>query len=190
MRLTRIVLAVLTLYFAAGAARAAPLTDDQIRGYAASLAAVERLVEGYEKAGTLDWNEEAFKPRPGEDWSPMSEVVAEMKGMEFYNEFVAILDEHGFDSAEQWGDVGDRVTKAMVAIQMQDESPEIEAEMAEALRQIDESPDLSPDQKAMMRESMQGAYAMIETMANAPPEDIEAVRPHMPTLIEVMNAQE
>lgn len=182
--------AVLAACLAFTAAHAAALTADQIEGYAASLPAIEKLVEAREAEGALDWDEEGFKPQPGQPWNPMSGVVAEMQGMALYDDFVDILEAHGFDSAEQWGAVGDRVTRAMVAIQMEGERDQIDAEMAEALRQIEESPDLSPDQKAMMRESMQGAYEMIESMADAPPEDIEAVRPHMPALIEVMEAED
>lgn len=47
-------------------------------------------------------------------------------------------------------------------------------------------PHMTPEQKEAMRQMMGGAMANIESMTNAPPVDIEAVRPHLDALNQAM----
>jgi hypothetical protein len=174
----------------AGLVHAAPLTDEQITGFAASLPEVEALVEEHEAAGGVSWNDEALQPRPGQIWAPMSGAVGEMQSMPYYDDFLAIIGEHGFDDADEWGAIGDRITRAMMALQLAQEDPEFEADMAAALEELEANPDLTPEQKAMMREALGAAMQVVQTAADAPAEDVEAVRPHMDAIMVAMDDED
>jgi len=186
MRLSTTLFVTAGLAFA-GLVHAADLTDAQIKGFADSLPEVEKVLDEYEAAGGPAWDNEEMMPRAGETWAPMSGAVAEMKGKPYYDDFVGVVDRHGFDSAEQWGEIGDRITRAMVALELEGEEPEMRAEMEAAIAQIDGNPNLSPEQKAMMRRSMEAAAGVLKSASEASPEDVEAVRPHQEMLSRAMD---
>ncbi len=86
-----------------------------------------------------------------------------------------IIRDQGYDSVGEWASDGDRVIRALMALEQQDQ-PDMRAEMEEALREIEESPHMSDEQKAMMREQME---AQMETFSgffdDVPESDIRAV---------------
>ena len=186
MRLSSNLFAIVALALA-GIAHAERLTDARIEGFAASLPEVEKLVDAYEAGGGRTWDDERLLPKAGEDWAPMSGAVAEMAGQPYYEDFLGVIKGHGFDSAEQWGEVGDRITRAMVALELKEEEPDMRADMEAAIAQIEGNPNLSPEQKAMMRQSMVAAAGILEAASDASPEDVAAVEPHREMLSEVMD---
>jgi len=189
MHPSKTLFAVTGLAFA-GLVHAAALTDAQIKGFADSLPEVEKVVDEYEAAGGPAWENDEMMPRAGETWAPMSVAVAEMKNKPYYDDFVDVVERHGFDSAEEWGEVGDRITRAMVALELEEEDPEMRAEMDAAIAQIESNPNLSPEQKAMMRRSMEAAAGVLKAASEASPEDMEAVRPHQEMLSRAMDDED
>ena len=173
-----------------GLVHAAPLTDAQIKGFADSLPVIGKVIDAYEAEGGTTWDDQEMMPKAGETWSPMSKAVAEMQGQPYFDDVMDLMQRYGFDSATEWGEVGDRITRAMVALELNEEDPEMRAEMDAAIAQIEGNPNLSPEQKAMMRRSMETAAAVLKAASDASPEDMEAVRPHQEMLSKAMDDED
>src|SRR5690606_14835829 len=102
-------------------------------------------------------------PQSGEPLQPYTrslEYLRDEQG-EAYEAMGDIVEEHGFESLEQWAGIGDRVMVAWLALQM--EGNEVGAITPEMLDQV-------PPQ---MRPQIERMLAMMEAVSNAPPEDIE-----------------
>lgn len=96
-----------------------------------------------------------------------------------------IISRHGFSDGDHWASVGARIVQAYAALEMGDASGDYRQEMEEQLREIDNSPHLTPEQKQMMRQQMAQAMQMMEEMSNAPPQDVAAVRANRSRLARV-----
>lgn len=170
--------------------QAETLSDDNIRAFIASMKDAQTLSDKYE--GTDQWpdtDSEDMKSMP--DMSRLfSDGVEKMKDYPAYDQFEDMVENHGFDSPEQWALVGDRVFHAMMAIEMKGENPNMSQDMADAMAEIENNPDMTAEQKAQMKAMMSGAMGMVKSATNAPQADINAVRPHMGALRTVMNSEE
>lgn len=113
--------------------------------------------------------------------TPISNLVKGIRRAGKGGEFSAVIADHGFSSADRWGTLGDRVMKAYMTLELS-EHGDPRAEMSGNLAELQSSPHLSDAQKQQMMGMMQGALMMLDLMANAPPEDVEAVRPHKKAL--------
>lgn len=88
-----------------------------------------------------------------------------------------VASRHGFSDAGEWADVGARITRAMMALHMAEAAPEMDAEMEQAMRELDESPHLSEQQRDAIRQQMQQAMGMVSQMTSDVPEsDLAVVR--------------
>lgn len=172
----------LTLSLASFNARAENLSDSTIQAFIATMQDTRTLQEKYENTdGWPDPNSEDMDSMP--DMSRLfSDGVERMEGTPAYNEFGNMVEKRGFDSLEDWASVGDRVFGAMVAIEMKGENPGAQGELAEAMAEIENNPDMSAQQKAQMRSMMGAAMGVTKMADNVPAADIEAVRPHMEAL--------
>ncbi len=180
-------LSVALLAAAPALAAGAPLTDELIKGYAASIPEVDKMMDKYKDTEAFDFQRDDFEPSAGEDWAPISTAAEGIKRSAASDDFLSVIRQHGFDSIDQWGDVGDRVTRAMVAIQVEEDSPNARAEMERAMAELEASEELSPEQKEMMRGQLEMAMGVMKSVSNAPEADVEAVRPHMPMLRDLMD---
>lgn len=105
----------------------------------------------------------------------MQQLMADMARQ--HSEVQAILRRHGFDDSNRWAEISGRIFSAFYALQMQAQSPEMQQQMAEALREIDQSPHLDEAQKAQMRAAMKQQMAiMAEAVPDVPEGDLQAVR--------------
>lgn len=153
------------------------LTDQTIRSFISSLEALQGMEDDYDELAT----EENDGEMP--DMSRIfSSSVEEMKGRDMYNELEDVVQQHGFSSPEQWGEIGDRIFHAWGALEMGKQSGDMNQEMARAMEEIDNNPHMSEAQKQQMREMMGGAMSAVEQAANAPEADKQAVRPHIEAL--------
>lgn len=171
----------LSLLFATGGAAADRLTDEKIRAFINTLEQAETL------EGDLD-QLNAEQPGSGNpsdmpDFSTLfSDSVNNMRGHEAYDRMEDIVEDNGFDSMEEWGATGDRVFRAWMAIEMESQHPQMSREMAAAMEEINNNPNLSEAQKEQMRSMMGGASAAMESARQAPEADKQAVRPHAQAL--------
>lgn len=173
---------LLLLLMTAGQVNAAALTDSQVRDFIASLPAFQQLAD--EKAMPVDQLEE--EQTEFDFTSPISSALQGMQGGPEYAEFNSLVKQHGFSSLEQWGGVGDKVFRAFMALELAQETSGMEGEMAQALREIEQNPHLSAEQRAQMKQMMTGSMQMMQAIHEAPAADIDAVRPHLPQLRQVI----
>ncbi|GGY61348.1 hypothetical protein [Marinobacter zhanjiangensis] len=111
--------------------------------------------------------------------SPLSSAIPALEQFpEARKHLEKTVTEHGFDSVEDWANVGDRIILAQIAISMQDMSAE-ERAMSEEMMSADYGEDMPEYMKERAREMAAGARAMRSAAEAVPPEDIEAVRPFM-----------
>ncbi len=100
-----------------------PLTEDQARRFAASLAGVKELTDKLKaeesEAVVID-----MAPADGEPFEPYSKAMRNLAENypEEHEAFEKVLKPHGFDTTE-WGAVGDRVIIAYMAVKMDEENP-------------------------------------------------------------------
>lgn len=91
-----------------------------------------------------------------------------------------IVAKHGFGSLGGWGEIGDQVMQAYVALNMEGEDMAGQrAEMDAARAEIMASTEMSAAQKKMMLDMLGSAGAMAEQAGQADPDDVAAVRPHL-----------
>lgn len=164
-----------------------PLTEPKVRGFISSLAELQTMEEEFADL-TGDLGEEAGDAGMPDLSSIMSDSVRQFRDHPAYDRLDEVVSRHGFDSPEDWGATGDRVFMAWMAIQMQGQRPGIQQEMAQALAEIDNNPNLTAAQKEQMRALMGGAVVAMEQIGQAPEEDIRAVRPHAAELRAITEA--
>lgn len=162
-------------------ASASTLSDAQVRAFIASMPDIQALGERYPDLEDVDDDDDDIDMA-----NPMSSGIAKLRGHEAYGPLTQIVKRHGFSSPEQWGQVGDRVIRALLAITMDESPSSSKAEMAEALKQIDENPNLSAEHKDELKKMMSGGMQMMQSVSEVPPADIKTVRPHLAELQRVM----
>ncbi|EON92247.1 hypothetical protein MARLIPOL_11511 [Marinobacter lipolyticus SM19] len=180
---------VVTLLFTTSTLAADRLTNEKVRAFISTLQEAETLDDDFDQL-----NEQmpgSGNPSEMPDFSSIfSDSVNQMRGHEAYNRMEGIVKENGFDSMEEWGATGDRVFQAWMAIEMEDQHPQMARKMAAAMDEINNNPNLSEAQKEQMRAMMGGATAAMESARQAPESDKQAVRPHMQALRAVTESGE
>jgi hypothetical protein len=174
-------MALLLFVFVAQASSPA-LTDAQIRGFIASMPDIQALGDQYPDIGDDEDDDDDVNFA-----SPISSGIAKLRGHEAYAPLTRLVKQHGFSSPEQWGLVGDRVIRAFLATTMDETSASSRAQMAETLRQIDDNPGLSAEQKADMKQMMSGGMSFMQSLDKVPAADIKAIRPHLAELQRAMH---
>ena len=109
---------------------------------------------------------------------PFSSALGSMQGHQAYNEILGVIRGNGFADADQWALIGDRVMKAYIGLRMEAQQPEYNAQIQQAMQQIQNS-DMSAEQKQMMMQMMQGSSQAMANFQNVPDADKQAVKPHL-----------
>lgn len=175
--------AVLGLFALAGLAHAGALTDAQIRNFISSMAELQVLSDKYEGEFEDRLQEEDFQ-----DWNTIfSRSLEKVKDHEMYGEIQQIVRANGFSDTDEYGQVGDRIFRAMMAHEMGQQAAQMRADMAQALADIENSPNMNAAQKQQMKEMMRSSMGMMESAGDAPEEDIRALAPHIDELKNVMD---
>lgn len=88
-----------------------------------------------------------------------------------------LMQRHGFEDAQAWARTSNRIFNAFYALEMERMAPEMERERQQALRDLEESPHLTEEQKAQMREALeQQKQIMADAVPEVPEQDLQAVR--------------
>lgn len=190
MRVFHVAVLTVVAVFASVAAQAADLSPDEIKRWAESTGSVQKWAEKHAPAVKNQMN--ATRPPHAGGMTlpppmtpeqmealatPISNMVKGVRAAGMGGEFSTIIAGHGFSNADRWGTLGDRVMKAYMTLELS-EHGDPKAEMAETMAELQNNPHMSDAQKQQMMAMMQGSMMMMDLMANAPPEDVEAVRPH------------
>lgn len=158
------------------------LTGSEVQRFVASLPEVQRLADLIPEAELPEVDESAEL-----DLShPMSSTVQSLRGHAEYDRFSAVAKQHGFSSLEQWGQTGDRVLRAYLALEMEQQVPGMQAEMARALQEIEQNPHFSPEQREQMKQILTSSLKTMDSVGEAPAADLEVVRPHLAELRRAM----
>ena len=180
------IIAVIGFFFfsASGLAFAndAPLTEDQARKFAQSLEPVNELGREMEAEGKTGEVQFDTRPKAGEKFRPYSKAVESLQKNypAELNRLEKAVRPFGF-SAPEWARIGDRVIVAYLALEMDDEDPRT----AEMMAEMDQSMlDMMPPE---MRPQLEAAFAMMETVRNAPEADKQVVAKVKPELDAVLD---
>jgi hypothetical protein len=151
------------------------LTGDEVEHFLNTLEKLGELPELQSEPPTQpsDMNAAELEARMK---APFSASLEEMRGHEQFGEGLAIMKSEGFEDETEWASVGDRVMHAYAALQMEGKEPDMDAQMAKAMKELEAS-DLPEEMKQKMRDAMTISKGMVESMADVPPGDIEAIRP-------------
>lgn len=165
-------------------AHAETLTDNTIRAFITTLEKAQALAPEFEELDD-EHNAESI------DLSRVfSSSVEELKGEEAYGQLEDLVQNNGFKNLNEWAATGDRIYGAWMAIEMADQSPGINQEMKSAMAELENNPNMSNQQKAQMRSMMEAALGVTKMASEAPPADIEAVKPHVKALQAATNDAE
>lgn len=108
--------------------------------------------------------------------APFSASLGEMRKSEGYDELVATVKRHGFDSVEQWAAVGDRSMRAYLAAKMETEMPKMDAQMEKLRGQLAQS-GMSMDQQKAMMKMMDASSQTLSAFQDVPEADKSAIAP-------------
>jgi|GEM_PF-1662333 len=159
--------AALLLLFAAPPVHA--LDGGTIDRWMDAMSAIQKWSEGQEEEMEM---EDALEEQGGFDFGRMM-----ARSMRQNAELSRIIQRHGFRSPDAWGEASGRIFNAFAALQMEKHAPEMEQQMAEALRRLDENPHMTAEQKAQMRQQMQQQMGAMPAFAGEVPEaDLRAVK--------------
>ncbi|ABI57111.1 hypothetical protein ACN2MM_09565 [Alkalilimnicola ehrlichii MLHE-1] len=108
---------------------------------------------------------------PGEFGRVMAEAARQHAAVQ------ELMQRHGFEDAQAWARTSNRIFNAFYALEMERMAPEMERERQQALRDLEESPHLTEEQKAQMREALeQQKQIMADAVPEVPEQDLQAVR--------------
>lgn len=128
-------------------------------------------------------NQDSFEGMP----TDVAAMVAPVKAAGLYGELEDQVQKHGFSSVEKWADTTLRIFKAFANTQMSTAMQGVDIQAQ--IDQIANNPNLSAEQKKQMIDMMKNSLGMVQQMANAPAEDVAAVKPYIGQLMEVIDAQ-
>lgn len=150
-------------------AYAEALTSDQVGRFIASMRELEALGDKYQdsKRRKIDRNR------------PLSSGLEQMQGKgPEYAALGQLAASHGFASAEQYADVGDRTVQAYSHSASNRTPEEIETLYQEGVARIKKNPSLSDEHKEGVLRGMEKAHKRNTQARAAAEKDFVAVRPH------------
>lgn len=189
-RLRPVLLTIICLFALSPlSAHAEALTDQTIRAFISSLEELQSIEDEFPELTDDLSDEEDAAEMP--DFSRLfSSSVEKMEGHDMHDRLEEVVQQHGFSSPEEWGRTGDRIFQAWSALELGEQSGQVNQEMAKAMEEIDNDPHMSEAQKQQMREMMGGAMSAYKQAASAPEADKQAVRPHVQALRGVTESDE
>lgn len=189
LRVTRLAVLAWSLFWA-GAAAADSLSGSDIENFIDSLVELNSMEDEFADL-ELDMERQADENEVNmPDFEHLiSGSISKIEDHPSFDKFRDVIEDNGFDSPDEWGETGDRIFRAWMAIEMESQSATVNADIAEALKEIDSNPHMTQAQKDQMKAMMSGAMSAMEQASNAPAEDIEALRPHLGRLREVTEAE-
>ena len=169
-------IALFTICFAlAGTAHAQGALDrDTITRWMSAATELQTWAEGRDDFNTNF--EDEFDDRDGmPSYADIERLYLEMFGNN--REATRIIDKHGFGGAEEWADVSARITLGLLSLEIEAVEPEMNAQMAQAMRELQNSPHIPQQQREMMLAQMQQAMGVMDSMTEGVrEEDLPAIR--------------
>ncbi len=181
------VFAVFAAMVLAGSGTALAMTDEKVRNFIDSFEEIQELAQEYDDLDEL--SAEADDPENmGMHSRPFSHALESSRGHEFYPKVESLVKGYGFSGAQDWGETGDQVFQAYFALKMQEED-DMQAEMQQALQEIESSP-LPEEQKTRMKEMIKQQIASVQSFSDVSQSHLEIVRAHKSELDQVFGYQD
>lgn len=157
-------------------ALAGPLTEQQVERYLKSMPQSQALSKKYD-----DGQRKKIDPH-----LPLTSALKLMHSQgPAYDGLKKLAIEHGFSSAEEWADVGDRVMTAYLFLSSSLSPEQIEQGYQQGVSNIKKDPKLSDVQKQMILQRMEKTHTKNQDRRiNAQP-DLPALAPYKATLEQV-----
>ncbi|MDY6841278.1 MAG: hypothetical protein SV429_07220 [Pseudomonadota bacterium] len=183
---------VLTLCLLVLPAHADTLKSSTIESFLASLQDMESIfyeLEENEPKAELADDAESDDEVWSMDFTRMYSRLAEemSKNPPVQRKLNAVAERHGFENLEQWGQTGDRIYTAYMAINMEGQP----AMDMEAMENYMGSMEALPDaDRQEIRTRMEAIVKSNEVIRNVPTRDIEAVRPYVTEIMALYRMEE
>ncbi len=175
MFLKKVVFATVVLFVSAMAMAEEPLTSAQVENYIKSGPEFKQWSVKNQATLKAAYLQTQQSSPPGTSDRELMEKSMAASGLS--GELDALVKPYGFDNSMQYGvrsaPGGDAATQKR---------------LEEAMARLEQS-DMSPEQKAQMRQMMQKTHAQMMAMANAPEEDMAVVKPHMAAIQQAFMAK-
>jgi len=163
---------VLVVVPAAAVDKVKPLTESEIDNFISAMPATQEVGEKMQAEGVeIDWVDQ-MAPKAGEEFRPYSKSLSVLKEEQpaRVKELSSAVKPHGFSSAEDWAETGDKAMKAYIAVTMERENPQgfqMPAEM---------TPEMLAMVPPQMRAQIEAAMAMMAAVEATPEPDRVAMR--------------
>lgn len=169
---------ILALFASVGFA--APLTDQQVKGFISTLEEFADMEENNEEFE--DWLDASEQHSEDDVQLSMVDMLEQFKHHPFNRKMETVVQRHGFKNLHEWAQVGDRINAAFMHHAMGGMA-ELEEQFKQMQRELANAPDLTPEQKEAMLSMASGGMQMISEFGEkASPEDVETVGRHLEEL--------
>lgn len=176
VRLSTLLLTVCTLW--SSSVMAETLTGALVSQWIKSQSAVEAFSDKHESTlAPYDANIE----QQGSLQDAFKQGVVALKQTGLYGEFEDVIEDYGFDSPEQWSQVGSQIMTAYMALEMKKQGPQMQ-QMMEQMQAMMNNDQMPAEQKQMMMNAMKQSKNMYESSKDVPQADIDAITPYLPQL--------
>lgn len=161
----------------------APLKDKDIRNFIAVLDELESM-EG-------EFDELLPEEEDDDVTHTISSSLSHIKeNPALYGRLVNLLQDHGFQTAEAWASIGDRIIHAWISLEIKEAGEESQQNIQAALAEIDANTALSEEQKVLMKQNISAMIGSIQQAQNAPEADVKAVAPYLDDLRKISESEE
>jgi hypothetical protein len=142
-------------------AHASALDRDTVTRWIAAAESVGGLAEEYDDDDDDD-DDELLDGNGMPTFADIENVYRELYNRE--PEVRSAAQSQGFRSADQWADVSARITMGLLSLEIGENQPEMDAEMARAVREMEDNPNVPPEMREMMLDRMQQAMGDMQRM--------------------------
>lgn len=147
-----------------------PLTKEKARAYVDCYENLLELAAEHSK----DVKGKSFEDLDPDD---LNAAVAALTTSSSLQEFMSIIEDHGFENLHEWAQTNQRFLAAYYAVELEDGEDNLASEVEEGIAQIEANEQFSDEQKQEMIEMLKAGQGMMQKMqANAPESDKDAVR--------------
>lgn len=124
-------------------------------------------------------------PSSGSDMSKAFEPETMLKPIReagLMDELESMADDAGFASAEEWAAVTGKIARATAAIKMKGYAEKMGPEMEARMKAMMDNPDLTPEARQMMQQTMAQSMSMVQSLKDVPESDKKMVEPYLPKM--------
>jgi|GEM_PF-2242783 len=168
-----------------------PLQPRQIEAFITATPQLTALGKKYnlEQPGSDNTETTEEKQDINIETSPFGSALTQIKSHRAYGEFQNIIKRAGFSSDTEWASVGNRIIKAMVATEIENEGPQSKNELTEAISQVKNNPHITDEQKQAIIATLEETLSSMASFKSESKSDVSAIKPYMTELKNIFKDQ-